>query len=168
MSDEENEESKNGNNTVIIELLVQMIAPIKTILDMDPLEPISTTFNQNRIVPLGKIKLRAVELLQAIVSLKKTQIITAVSESGVMASALKLIEKHPWNNMIQLKVQQIFEDALQSDLDPVEKRDFLKMAEVTTILTRMADTPEVRFASGNSIRNGQMGFVVKLSNFIIK
>ena len=168
MSDEENEESKNGNNTVIIELLVQMIAPIKTILDMDPLEPISTTFNQNRIVPLGKIKLRAVELLQAIVSLKKTQIITAVSESGVMASALKLIEKHPWNNMIQLKVQQIFEDALQSDLDPVEKRDFLKKAEVTTILTRMADTPEVRFASGNSIRNGQMGFVVKLSNFIIK
>jgi hypothetical protein len=42
------------------------------------------------------------------------------------------------------------------------------MAEVTTILTRMADTPEVRFASGNSIRNGQMGFVIKLSNFIIK
>ena len=32
----------------------------------------------------------------------------------------------------------------------------------------MADTPEVRFASGNSIRNGQMGFVIKLSNFIIK
>lgn len=46
------------------------------------------------------MKLRAVELLQAIVSLKKSQIITAVSESGVMASALKLIEKHPWNNMI--------------------------------------------------------------------
>ena len=100
------------------------------------------------------MKLRAAELLHAIVSLKKSQIITAVSESGVMASALKLIEKHPWNNMIQLKVHLIFEDALQSDLDPAEKRDFLKMAEVTTILTRMADTPEVRFASGNSIRNG--------------
>ena len=154
MSDEDNEESKNGNNTVIIELLVQMIPHIKTILDREPLEPISTTFNQNRILPLGKMKLRAAELLHAIVSLKKSQIITAVSESGVMASALKLIEKHPWNNMIQLKVHLIFEDALQSDLEPAEKRDFLKMAEVTTILTRMADTPEVRFASGNSIRNG--------------
>ena len=63
MSDEDNEESKNGNNTVIIELLVQMIAPIKRILDKEPLEPILTTFNQNRILPLGKIKLRAVELL---------------------------------------------------------------------------------------------------------
>lgn len=112
MSDEDNEESKNGNNTVIIELLVQMIPHIKTILDKEPLEPISTTFNQNRILPLGKMKLRAVELLQAIVSLNKSQIITAVSESGVMASALKLIEKHPWNNMVQLKVHLIFEDAL--------------------------------------------------------
>ena len=63
MSDEENEESKNGNNTAIIDLLIQMIAPLKIILDRGPLEPITTTFNQNRIVPLGKIKLRAVELL---------------------------------------------------------------------------------------------------------
>ena len=35
MSDEDNEESKNGNNTVIIELLVQMIPHIKTILDKE-------------------------------------------------------------------------------------------------------------------------------------
>ena len=34
------------------------------------------------------------------------------------------------------------------------------------MLVRMAEVPEVKFASGNSIRNGFMGFVIKLANLI--
>lgn len=40
LSDDENEDSKNGNNAAIQELLVQMIDPIKTILEKDSLESI--------------------------------------------------------------------------------------------------------------------------------
>jgi len=32
----------------------------------------------------------------------------------------------------------------------------------------MSTNPEVKFASGNKIRNGYMGFVIKLSNLIVK
>ena len=52
---------------------------------------------------MGKYKLRAIELLQSIASLKKAQIMTAIKESEVMHVVLLLIEKHPWNNMSQLK-----------------------------------------------------------------
>ena len=54
-------------------------------------------------MPLGKTKLRAVELLQAIISLKNSNITNAVAESSAMSQVLKLIERHTWNNMIQLK-----------------------------------------------------------------
>ena len=63
LSDDENEDSKNGNNTAIVELMVQMIEPIKAILKTESLETIQNQFNQSRSFPLGKIKLRAIELL---------------------------------------------------------------------------------------------------------
>jgi len=40
MSDEENEDSKNGNQAAIVELMQQMIVPIKTLLERDSLESI--------------------------------------------------------------------------------------------------------------------------------
>ena len=40
LSDEENDESKSGNVTAILELLQQMIAPIKKLLEMTPLESV--------------------------------------------------------------------------------------------------------------------------------
>lgn len=88
MSDEDNEDSKNNQALAVVELLVKMVGPIKNILMGDGLEPIKNAFSQGRILPLGKIKLRAVELLQSIVSLKKPTIINAVSESRVMETIL--------------------------------------------------------------------------------
>jgi len=45
LSDDENEDSKNGNNTAIVELMVQMIEPIKAILKTESLETIQNQFN---------------------------------------------------------------------------------------------------------------------------
>lgn len=38
---------------------------------------------------------------------------------------------------------------------------------MTSNLIKMSDTSEVQFYSGNKIRNGHMGFVIKLSNSIV-
>ena len=65
-----------------------MVDPLKTILTVDPLESVSSQFSQGRILPLGNTKLRAVELLQSIVSLKKPAIINAVKDSEVMKVVL--------------------------------------------------------------------------------
>ena len=83
-----------------------------------------------------------------------------------MHSVLLLIEKHPWNNMVQLKAHLIFEDLFKTEMSKMEKISFLKASEVTKVLVRMAETPEVKFATGNRIRNGFMGFVIKLANLI--
>ena len=47
-----------------------------------------------------------------------------------------------------------------------DKLAFLKASEVTKVLVRMSDVPEVKFGTGNRIRNGFMGFVIKLANLI--
>lgn len=70
--------------------------------------------------------------------------------------------------MIQLKAHQIFEDVLQSEITVDEKIAFLKSSDATNMLMQMAKEPEVAFASGNKIRNGFMGFVIKLANLIVK
>lgn len=70
VSDEEGDDSKNGNNAAIMELLNEMIEPIKQILNKATMDPIQNQFSSGRTVPLGKNKLRAIELLQAIMSLK--------------------------------------------------------------------------------------------------
>lgn len=168
VSDEEGEDSKAGNNAAILEMLVGMVRPIDTILEREPGQPVQSQFNNKRILPLGNTKLRAIELLASIVSLKHPSIIAAVRESQVMRKVLGLIEKHPWNNMVQLKATQIFENVLNCDtVEAQEKLLFLQEGDVTACLVRMAQTPEVKFTSGNIIRNGFMGFVTQLANLII-
>jgi len=83
-----------------------------------------------------------------------------------MRVVLLLVEKHPWNNMSQLKAHQVFDDLFKTELSNDEKVSFLQVSEVTSVLVRMAKVPEVKFASGNRIRNGFMGFVIKLANLI--
>jgi len=62
----------------------------------------------------------------------------------------------------------IFEDVFSSELDVDQKISFLASAEVTSELVRMSQNPEIKFGSGNRIRNGFMGFVIKLANLIVK
>jgi len=146
-----------------------MVQPIKTILEGESSEPIKNQFSQSMMLPLGRAKLRAVELLSSIVSLKKPAIINAASESGVMVTVLSLITSHPWNNVIQLKAHQIFEDVIGSEISKEEKLRFVATSDCSSHLVKMAQSPDIVFStSGNRIRNGHMGFVIKLANLIVK
>ena len=145
VSDEEGDDSKNGNNAAIMELLNEMIEPIKQILDKDAMDPIQNQFNSGRTLPLGKNKLRAIELLQAIMSLKQAAIANNVAEKEVIPVVLSLVEKHQWNNMVQLKANLIFEDLFSTDMPAKEKLNFLAKARVTSALAGMSKTPEVTF-----------------------
>lgn len=62
----------------------------------------------------------------------------------------------------------IFKDVFSSDLEAPKKLAFLQKSEVTKQLMKMSECPEVKFGSGNRIRNGYMGFVIELSNEIVK
>jgi len=91
-----------------------------------------------------------------------------------MELVMSLVEKHPWNNMVQLKCHLIFEDVLSIE-QKVSKSDagklqieFLQASNCVGRLIKMAEVPTVKFGSGNSIRNGYMGFVIKLGNVVNK
>ena len=57
---------------------------------------------------------------------------------------------------------------MNSDIEKQEKLDFLVASDVTNCLVKMAQTSEIKLGSGNSIRNGYMGFITQLANLIIK
>ena len=101
-------------------------------------------------------------------SLKHSSIIEAATESGIMVEVLSLIEKHPWNNMVQLKAHNIFQDVFDTTMENQQKFNFVHTSKVTQTLVRMGQTAMVNFASGNRIRNGYMGFVIQLANVIVK
>ena len=107
-------------------MLLDIVTPIKKILQLEQSqESISSAFQTSRAIPLGKTKLRARELLCSLDSLKKPEIIKTVTESSVVQTLLQLIAKHPWNNMIQLQTQQIFDDVFASEASKEEKQEFL-------------------------------------------
>lgn len=87
----------------------------------------------------------------------------------MLAVLIQLIETHPWNNFLQIKTHQIFEDILESDtLTPSSRLALIKSSGVIQVCVRMGDNTTVRFASQNTMRHGYMGFAIKLSNLIKK
>ena len=84
------------------------------------------------------MKLRAIELLQQLVALKRAEINTELLNSLVCKDLLKLVEEHPWNNFISLKIHQIFEDFLESDSSADEKLSLLRDSEVTSKVVSMS------------------------------
>ncbi len=60
------------------------------------------------------------------------------------------------------------DDVFAAEITKEEKQAFLVSSRAAEILIEMSSTPEVKFNSGNKIRNGYMGFVIKLANLIFK
>ena len=131
--------------------------------------PVMSSLNLTEIKPFGLTRLRVVELLAQLTKLNKPQISEAIQEHGMLAILIELIEKHPWNNFLQLKTQQIFEDLLESEaLSKEEKFNLIKASGVVGKLVTMSETPKVTFTSEKQMRHGYMGFAIKLSNLIKK
>lgn len=58
---------------------------------------------------------------------------------------------------------------IAADISKEDKLKFISKSDCTNLLVKMAQTPDYNFSSsGNRIRNGFMGFVIKLANLIVK
>lgn len=114
MSDDDGEEGKASALSAIHDFLADTVANLAAIFTNSPGEPVSSAFNQRKMAPVGVLKLRAVELLSQIVSMRKEKVCQALSDSSVLKALVKMCEQHPWSNMFQLKVHAIFEDVLEA------------------------------------------------------
>ena len=171
-SDEEEEKAakKRSNEQNMIEIYTSLIEPVKRIIEQEgPKEEIKSTFNERSSRPLGLLRLRAVELLQQIASLKKTSLAKSLLSSGVSENLVNLIKAYPWNNFLQLRVQMFLDELLDNEeLTSDEKFTLLKQSSLTQSLVTMSKDASVEFASGFAVRHGYMGFVTKIANLINK
>ena len=131
--------------------------------------PVMSSLNLTEIKPFGLTRLRVLELLAQLTKLNKPQVSEAIQAQNMLAVLIDLVERHPWNNFLQLKTQQIFEDLLESEsLTKEEKFNLIKSSGVVSKLITMSETPKVTFISEKQMRHGYMGFAIKLSNLIKK
>lgn len=168
-NNDENDEAKKKSDQVVYEVLESFVMPITDLLQKstEPSTRISS-YGDKEFKNLGVLKLRTIELLAALISLKNAQIKQKLVESNVCSTLLDYVIEYPWNNFIQLKIHQIFEDYLESDNTAQDQLDFFKKSDVVTKLLQMSDEAEVSFQTGNKIRNGYMGFVINLATKIKK
>ena len=104
-NNDENDEAKKKSDQVIYDVLEGFVEPITLLLETEnDLTTRVSSFNDHTMRNLGVLKLRAIELLSTLISLKKPQINDQLVKNSVCASLLDHVQEHPWNNFIQLKI----------------------------------------------------------------
>ena len=129
-------EASNPNSIVaqannIVEVLQERIADISTILQADhPGELVQNSVTDEKFVPLGQQRLRTVELVHKMVQLRKDALYVSMGSSQIFKNIIDLVKQYPWNNFLQLKVMNIFNDVLDNCENVQFKKDFLNSSGI--------------------------------------
>ena len=67
-----------------------------------------------KIVPLGSLRLKLIELMYNLIKLNKDALLLSLVETNFFGQLSHLIEVYPWNNFLQLKSSSIFDEILDS------------------------------------------------------
>lgn len=171
-SDDEGAEGESAND--LVEILAQNVSRIVQSLEVQTAsrEQLETSY-EVKIVPLGSLRLKLVELLYQIMKLGKEPVLKALGDSQFFSKISALIEAYPWNNFLHLKAIAVFEDLLESAALSGNK-EFLKHALTSsnigqTLITLGADSNKnFNYVSNRPIRHGYMAVVVKIANLLQK
>lgn len=108
------------------------------------------------------------ELLQQLVNLNKPIVNQAIAETRILRSLLELTQQFEWNDCLHQKSYLIFESFLENQPSTEAKAAVMADSQVCSILAQMASQDVYTHASSRQVRNGWMGFVVRLANLIKK
>ena len=67
-----------------------------------------------KIVPLGSLRLKLIELMYNLIKLNKDALLLSLVETNFFGQLSHLIEVYSWNNFLQLKLSSIFDEILDS------------------------------------------------------
>ena len=67
-----------------------------------------------KIVPLGSLRLKLIELMYNLIKLNKDALLLSLVETNFFGQLSHLIEVYSWNNFLQLKSSSIFDEILDS------------------------------------------------------
>jgi len=167
-------EASNPNSTVaqantLVEVLQEKIADIQEILRADHEgEMIQNSVTDEKYVPLGQQRLRTVELVHKMVQLRKDALYVSLGSSQIFKNIIDLVKKYPWNNFLQLKVMNIFNDVLENCENVQFKKDFLVSSGIGKAIVEMSEKASFTMESERLIRNGYMALVINIANKLQK
>ncbi len=131
---------------------------------------IISSFSDTPIPALGHYKLRCVELVQQLIKIGGKTIQDILGASNIFSIIMRLVEKFPWNNFLQIKVISIFEDIVEKIENEEFRKNVLKESQLLKYLVKFTEKASFIMGHDNSreTRNGQMALVIKLGNMIQK
>lgn len=102
------------------------------------------------------------------IQLKKEPIFTALMASQIFSNIITLVKNYPWNNFLQLKVINLFEQILTQIDHEAFKTHVLEQTELAKSLSDLGAAHQYQMESERKIRSGHMALVVSISNLLIK
>jgi hypothetical protein len=79
-----------------------------------------------------------------------------------------LIRQYPWNNFLQLKIINLFEEILNKNEDEELKKYVLESSGIGHAITELSKEASFEMDSKNMIRNGFMAVVIDIANKLVK
>ena len=160
----EQEEDRSAKSMVAL-LSNQLEFVVKLLDGQAPVPENDTATYGYAIKPFGLLRLRVVEFLNSVVLLQSNELLEVLKKNNVFATLLQFLQDYPWNNMLHMKINTIFEEILKNQEARVS---IVKNSGILEKLIEMGDEPEFKFPSDRPQRHGYMSFVISLSNIICK
>lgn len=102
------------------------------------------------------------------VQLRKEPLYTALSSTKIFANIMELVKVYKWNNFLQLKVNNLFEQVCNNCDNETFKKEVLEQTQIALALAEMGKESNYVMESERKIRNGHMALVVSISNMLVK
>lgn len=122
-SDDEKDDLADGSTSasvaaqgqVLIDAIARKVNAIEEVLATGHEgERIASSVCEAQYVPLGPQRLHTVELVYKLVCMRKESVYELLKDSKVFARILELVKVYAWNNFLQLKVINLFEEILNN------------------------------------------------------
>ncbi|CDW85853.1 UNKNOWN [Stylonychia lemnae] len=162
-------EDEEGQESPLVEILSQSVSKLIAYLSSPaaaPRQEIDSSYDI-KLAPLGHLRLRIIDLIYQLVKLNKASILNSLAETNVFAQISGLVERYPWNNFLQLKVQSLYEEIFEN-----QNADFrgkvLQGSNLAQTLISLSKSKVFEHPSKRGIRHGYMALVVKIANLIQK
>jgi hypothetical protein len=119
-NESENEEDKGGDSKdkAFFDVLASHVEPMKTILKSQVDAEYLSSLNSETYRPLGILRMRAVELLNQIIKVNQPVIFDAFKRSNIMAVLMELCEMHVWQNLMHIKIHEMWDCIFRSAIQP--------------------------------------------------
>mmetsp|Transcript_2494 Transcript_2494/g.3963 ORF Transcript_2494/g.3963 Transcript_2494/m.3963 type:complete len:603 (-) Transcript_2494:38-1846(-) len=153
-------------SAVVVEVLNRM-ADFVQVLRSPPATPAIINSTGTLDPPLGQNRLKILEVVQALISLKNPEVEAKMIELGVLTTVLDLFFKYEWHNFLHNLVKNLLEIVIMGENKAIKESLFTD----GKILTRIIDAHKHNDEALNqpkSCRKGYMGQLRLISNLIQK